>query len=101
MTAELAMAQILINERPRVIFLESHFANSTPWDQTLWLLKHWKKIKAHAEGMSKGQLIRVLTNEKIVAVKPGQKRRKPPVRKPVDRRVAPGETNGQGAFKFR
>ncbi|MDO8588433.1 MAG: hypothetical protein Q7T82_15505 [Armatimonadota bacterium] len=70
MLAESGIAQILIDQRATMIFLGPHFANSRPWDQAIWLLKYWRKIKEHAATMSPGRLVRVHKNGRIVPVTP-------------------------------
>ncbi len=80
MISDLAIAQVLVKENARAIFFGNHFADSKKWDQALWLLKHWDAIRAYAEGMTPGQLVRVNKNGRIVSVDPGRRRRVPPKR---------------------
>ena len=94
MAVELGTAQILINERARVIFFGEHFAGSRKWEQALWLLKHWREIRSFAQGMVRGQLVRVNKNGSIVGVVPGKKRRAFPSRVAMGRKLAAKNNNG-------
>ena len=75
MLAQSGIAQILIDQNARMIFLGPHFANSKAWDKAIWLLRHWHKIKDHASTMSPGQLVRVHKNGRIIPVTPTTGRR--------------------------
>jgi len=62
------VAQVLIDQKCMAVFFGSHFAQSGRWDQALWLLRYWRKIKKHAETMAPGQLVRVCKNGRIIPV---------------------------------
>ena len=48
MTAEMPLARMLIDEKAMVIFFGNHFTGIKKWDQTLWLLRHWRRIREFA-----------------------------------------------------
>ena len=100
MATELSLAQILISEKVKVIFLSDYFADSKKWEQALWLLRYWQKIKAFAQDMSSGQLVRVHKNGKIVAVVPGRKRHAPPSRAAKSQKPPGTETKAQTILEF-
>ena len=69
MLCDQGIATVLRDSQATVIFLASNFARSRTWDQALWLLRHWRKIKAFAEGMRPGQLVKVYQNGRIAPVR--------------------------------
>lgn len=63
-------ALIFSQANARVIFIGNHFANGKIWDQAIWLLKYWRKLRQRAELMQPGDLLKVLKNDRIVEAKP-------------------------------
>jgi hypothetical protein len=68
MLAEPVVAQAVKATKVRAIFLGENFSHSVRWDQALWLLKHWRKIRSHAESMQPGDLIRVSKAGRITEI---------------------------------
>lgn len=68
MLMEHGIAHALANTGARCIFLARHFANANRWNQALWLIKYWPKIRKYAETMGNGDLIRVTSKCRIMAV---------------------------------
>jgi hypothetical protein len=64
------LAPFFVEAKARIIFIGKHLANATRWDQALWLLKFWRKVREHAGAMKPGQLCKVLKNSRIVPVVP-------------------------------
>ena len=52
----------------RVIFIGKHLANSRKWDQALWWLRYWPRIRGYGRTMTPGQLAKVHKNGKIVPI---------------------------------
>ena len=63
-----SIAPLFKKANARVIFIGNHLANVGCWDQALWMLKHWRKIRQRATTMTPGELLRVHKNGRIVPV---------------------------------
>lgn len=60
-----AILPFLIEAEARVIFIGSHLARAKLWDQALWMLRYWRKIRQYATSLQAGQCIRVHKNGRI------------------------------------
>lgn len=47
MTVDATIAPYLANAQARVIFICKHLATSRRWEQALWWLRYWPKIREH------------------------------------------------------
>ena len=64
------IAVFFAQAKARVVFIGSHLANMRRWDQALWLLKYWHRIRERAGTMTAGELVKVLRYGRIVPVAP-------------------------------
>lgn len=62
-----AIANALHKAQAIAIFLPSYFAQATPYDKTLWLLKVWPKIREYAATMKSGDTIKITQRGQITS----------------------------------
>jgi hypothetical protein len=62
------ISQALETTGARCIFLARNFADANRWNQALWLIRYWPKIRKHAETMGQGNLVRVTSNCRILTI---------------------------------
>lgn len=65
MTTNTSVFPCLLEAKARVVFIGRHLAGERLWQQALWWLKYWHKIKKHAASLAAGQCIKVGKRGKI------------------------------------
>jgi hypothetical protein len=66
------IAQVVRDVNGRAVFLSSRFATSRRWDQALWILKHWRQIKADTSELARGEARFVQWAGTVVIKLPGR-----------------------------
>lgn len=73
MTTDRTVAPILAATKARMIFLRFGRARMDRWQQALWFLKYWHKLRDRAALLKPGEMIRAHRNGRITQVKPKRK----------------------------
>lgn len=63
--ADERIARVVQAARGRAVFLPSQFAQARRWDQALWLLRHWPRIKEATTGLVRGEVRFVRWNGRV------------------------------------
>lgn len=61
-----SIMKVLCDSQARVIFLGQFLSQSRLWDQSLWFLQFWRKVKKHAVSMQPGESVKVSKNGRIM-----------------------------------